>query len=149
MPGPSKAADLSSRVDQLVAQRQEHLDAADRISSTIAEIERLIGAVGGARRRGRPPGRPKMLGTAAAPAAPVGRPRGRRKRRRFEISGEQSIINFIKSNPKPSTQDVKKHWASEGRGGTADNALSKLVRERKIKRLPLEGEGRGSRYAVI
>ena len=40
-----------------------------------------------------------------------------------------------------------KHWASEGRGGTADNALSKLVRDRKIKRIPLVGE-RGSHYAV-
>jgi hypothetical protein len=146
---PSKTADLSSRVDQLVQQRQQHLDAAERISATIAQIESLLGGAGGPRRRGRPPGRPRMTDLGGAPVgAPNGPRRGRRrKRQRFEISGEESIINYIRGHKDATTQDIKKHWATEGRGGTADNALSKLVREKKIKRFPLEGQ-RGSRFAV-
>jgi hypothetical protein len=85
-----------------------------------------------------------VVGVKSAPSSGRG---GKRTRQRFETSGEDSIINFIRSNRNPTTQDVKKHWASEGRGGTADNALSKLVKERKIKRIPLVGE-RGSRYSA-
>jgi len=145
---PSKTADLSSRVDQLVQQRQEHLDAAQKISDTIAQIENLLGGAGAPKRRGRPPGRPRMSALGAAPvAAPNGPRRGKRTRQRFAISGEQSIIDYIRSHKDPTTQDIKKHWASEGRGGTADNALSKLVREKKIRRFPLDGQ-RGSRFAA-
>jgi len=142
---PSKTADLSSRVDQLLQQRQQHLDAAEQISATIEQIASLLGTASGVKRRGRPPGRPRLNAISSAPSA--GPRRGRRKRRRFEMSGEDSIINYIRGHRDATTQDLKKHWASEGRGGTADNALSKLVREKKIKRYPLEGR-RGSRFAV-
>src|SRR5580765_2521942 len=142
---PSKTADLSSRVDQLLQQRQQHLDAAEQISATIEQIASLLGTASGVKRRGRPPGRPRLNAIGSAPSP--GPRRGRRKRRRFEMSGEDSIINYIRGHRDATTQDLKKHWASEGRGGTADNALSKLVREKKIKRYPLEGR-RGSRFAV-
>jgi hypothetical protein len=148
MRAPSNAPGLSSRVDELLEQRQSHLDAAEKLSETIAQIERLLGvsATNGGPRRGRPPGRPSapVAGPVSAPASGRG---GKRTRQRFETSGEESIINFIRSNRNPTTQDVKKHWASEGRGGTADNALSKLVKDRKIKRIPLVGV-RGSRYTA-
>ena len=55
---------------------------------------------------------------------------------------------FVKAHKNPKTKDVKKFWADEGRGGTADNALSKLVKEKKLKRIPLQGEP-GSRYALL
>ena len=146
---PSKTADLSSRVDQLLQQRQQHLEAAEKLTATISQIEQLLGTAGGAKRRGRPPGRPRLTDFGGAMSAAPRGPRrgGRRKRQRFEISGEQSIINFIRSHKDATTQDIKKHWASEGRGGTADNALSKLVREKKIKRYPLDGQ-RGSRFSA-
>jgi len=104
-----------------------------------------LGGAAAPKRRGRPPGRPRLNAVDAAPSAGPGR--RKRRRQRFEISGEQSIINFIRSHRDATTQDVKKHWASEGRGGTADNALSKLVREKKIKRFALDGQ-RGSSFAV-
>jgi hypothetical protein len=150
MRAPTKTADLSSRVDQLLEQRQQHLDEAEKLSATISEIERLLGVAGnGSRRRGRPPGRPgttlaSAIGTASSSPGRKGKKRGRG---RYEMSGEDSIIGFIKTHRNPTTQDVKKHWASEGRGGTADNALSKLVKERKIRRTSLIGQ-RGSTYSV-
>jgi len=39
-------------------------------------------------------------------------------------------------------------WASEGRLGTADNVLSTLFKEKRVRRKPL-GEGiRGIRYSL-
>src|SRR5437762_13119929 len=120
---PSNTADLSSRVDQLLQQRQQHLDAAEQISATIEQIAALLGTASGVKRRGRPPGRPRVTAPGAKAPAPLfaagGAPsagprrRGRRRRQRFGMSGEESIINYIRSNRDATTQDLKKHWASE------------------------------------
>jgi len=39
------------------------------------------------------------------------------------------------------------HWKGEGRGGSANNALTKLVQSKKLKRLAVKGE-RGSKYSI-
>ena len=44
-------------------------------------------------------------------------------------------------------EKLKKLWASEGRRGTADNVLSHLVKDKKLKRVKLVGL-RGSRYSL-
>jgi hypothetical protein len=44
-------------------------------------------------------------------------------------------------------REIEKHWTSEGRAVSAANLLSKLVKEKKLKRTPLKGE-RGSRYSL-
>src|SRR5438445_13562694 len=121
MRAPSKAADLGTRVASLLQQRQEHLDAVARINATVGEIEKLLGVTVNGRRRGRPPGRPRADVAAGVVAAPTGRKRGRRKRGSFDTTGEESIISFVKSNRNPTTPDIQKHVASEGRRGTADN----------------------------
>jgi hypothetical protein len=143
MRAPTQAGGLTTRIDQLLQERQQHTEAVEKIDATIAEIERLLGSAGsGPRRRGRPPGRPR-----AVPVSVGVRAGRKRKRGRFATTGEESIISFVRANRNPTTQDVKRHWASEGRGGTADNALSKLVRDRKLKRIALEDQ-RGSRYSL-
>jgi hypothetical protein len=73
--------------------------------------------------------------------------KGKRVRRKFAVSGEQLILNFVKSKSNPIGRDIEKHWSSEGRAGTAANLLSKLVKARKLKRTPLKDE-RGSRYSL-
>jgi len=74
---------------------------------------------------------------------------GKRKRirRKFAVSGEQSILNFVKAKSNPIGSEIEKHWTSEGRAVTAANLISKLVKEKKLKRTPLK-EGRGSRYSL-
>jgi len=74
---------------------------------------------------------------------------GKRKRvrRSFAVSGEQLILNFVKSKSNPIGNEIEKHWTSEGRAGTAANLISKLVKEKRLKRTPLK-EGRGSRYSL-
>jgi hypothetical protein len=77
----------------------------------------------------------------------INRRRRERVRRRFAVSGEQSILNFVKSKSNPIGKDIQKHWASEGRAGAAANLISKLVKAKRLKRSPLNGE-RGSRYSL-
>jgi hypothetical protein len=70
-----------------------------------------------------------------------------RVRRKFAVSGEESILAFVKSKSNLIGRDIQKHWASEGRAGAAANLISKLVKAKKLKRTPLKDE-RGSRYSL-
>ncbi len=130
------ARELTAVIAKLRDQRQAH-------ESAIAEIDRVFGElgidVGGGRRRG--PGRPRKFGTKKA-----GR-RGRRKRGVFKQTAEESIIGFVKKAGKPTTAEINKHWTAEGRGGKADNTLTKLVQARKLKRVK-DKNVRGSRYTA-
>ena len=86
---------------------------------------------------------PAMKQPAPAKAAVGGKKK--RIRRSFAISGEQSVLNFVKKNTNPVGRAIEAQWKSEGRAGTAANVLSKLTKEKTLKRVPLKGE-RGSRY---
>lgn len=136
---------LTDRIDQLLAQRQEHADAITEIDHTLSQISRLLGTpING-------------LSTVAAPAAePAEKGRGgrgkgrggkRRGRGKYEMTAEDSILAFVKEKGNPTTKDIKAHWAEDGRRGTADNELSRLVRVKKLKRTPIPGQ-RGSRYTL-
>src|SRR5665213_4441357 len=139
---------LKAHIDGLLSQRKIHTDALARIDATLGQISSLLN-VPAPKRRGRPPGRTSLAAVAiahAAPApaaAPAGKP-GRRKRRRFAVSGNDSILNFVRSQRNPTTKEIKGHWDSENRGGKVDNALSKLVKDGALARTPIPGE-RGSR----
>jgi hypothetical protein len=69
------------------------------------------------------------------------------KRREFAVSGLQSILAFVKSKSNPRGGEIEAQWKSEGRKGRAINLVSKLVKDKKLKRIPLKDE-RGSRYSV-
>jgi hypothetical protein len=71
----------------------------------------------------------------------------KRVRRKFAVSGEQSIVDFVKSKSNPVGREIEKHWKNEGRAGVAANLISKLVKAKKLKRVPLKGE-RGSQYSA-
>jgi hypothetical protein len=91
----------------------------------------------------------KAADTQAKRMATVGKNRRKHKRvrRKFAVSGEQAILDFVKSKSNPIGREIEQHWSSEGRAGTAANLLSKLVKEKKLKRTPLKDE-RGSRYSL-
>jgi hypothetical protein len=131
-------SELAKHLQGLQERRAEFAKQIIAIDKTLAKVGAALGAA--------PAAFATQSDSATEDAGPVRRKR-RRKRARFSMSGEESILAFIKANKKPTTQDLKKHWSSEGRGGTADNALSKLVKERKLKREPLDGQ-RGSRYLL-
>jgi hypothetical protein len=81
--------------------------------------------------------------------APTAQPTKRRRgRRSFTTTAEEFVLGFVKSNRNPTTQEINAAWKQEGRGHTADNSLTKLVKERKLKRTPLGKGIRGSRFTV-
>jgi len=70
-----------------------------------------------------------------------------RHRRTFAVSGDELVLAFVKAKKSPTTKQINSHWKSRGRAYTADNTLTKLVKEKKLKRTPVVG-GRGSQYSV-
>lgn len=146
MANTSPAPSITQRVQRLLDERRRHMDQVAVIDKTLGQIHSLLGLSGKATAGG--------FGSAAKPAgtkAPVGRPPGksgkrrRRRRGRFETSAEQSILSFVQKQGNPSTREIQAHWQGEGRGGKADNTLSKLVKSKKLNREPLPNQ-RGSRY---
>jgi hypothetical protein len=147
MPRPRRTPDVAGRIQTLLQEKQQHEEALVTINQTLEQIGSLLG--GG--RRGRP-GRPAASASFALPGPVMGGGtatggRRRRKRRRFDMTGEDSIIQFVRQNRSPTTAQIIAHWRKEGRGGKADNALSRLVKIRRLKRQPIPGE-RGSRYLI-
>lgn len=137
--------ELSNLIETLQSERQEHVDAIAAIDQTFDQFG--ISPETG-RRRGRRPGRPrKKVSKKKAGKKKVSKKRTKRggRRRRFTKTGEESVLSFVKQQGKPNAKEVNAHWAKEGRGGKADNTLSKLVKEGKLKRVKAKGE-RGSRY---
>ena len=148
---PTNTATLSSRLDQLIQQRQQHVEAADQLTATIEQIASLLGTSLGGNRRGRPPGhrastrwadarRPRRRRDPRPPPRP-----GRARRLKSAAMNQSSTSSAPTRTPPPRTS--RNTGPAKRRGGTADNALSKLVREKKIKRFPLDGQ-HGSRFAV-
>src|SRR5690349_2857661 len=109
----TSVAKFAAMVRKMRAERAEAVARITEIDGFFLELGINTGpAVGSAPvkgRRGRPPG------------SGAGRPAGggRRKRGSFAMTGEQSVLEFIKANNKPSAADINKHWKGEGRGGKA------------------------------
>ncbi len=138
------ATELTQRIEQLLAERQEHSDAIAQIDETLSGVGAALGGPSMA-----PLARKSMSAPAAVAAkAPAASGKRRRGRGQYALSAEESILEFVKQQRNPTTQDVNAHFDQEGRSSTADNALSRLVKDGRLKRIPL-GEGiRGSRYTL-
>jgi len=136
---------ITSPIQQLLDERQGHLDAISAIDKKLEQIGSILRS-GGRAAAGHTNG--KTARAAHAPK-PVGRPAKKRGgRRSFAISGEESVLAFIKEHKNPTTHDIEAHWQSEGRGATAANTLSRLGKDGKVKRTPLGKGIRGSRYTL-
>ncbi|HEY8750302.1 MAG TPA: hypothetical protein VIM11_20125 [Tepidisphaeraceae bacterium] len=132
----SSPADLTARIQQLLDDRQRHADALGAVEQTLAQIGALLGGTsnGSALRK---PGRPPTV----QQTPPADKPARKRGRKTFAMTAEQFVVGFVKQNKKPVSREINAAWKAEGRGHTADNTLGKLVREKKLKRVPLVGNG--------
>ena len=142
----TSARELEAIVAKLHKQRQAHVDAIAEIDSGFAEFGIKPKK---RKRRGRPP-KVKTRNTKTRTkkgAKKVVKTRKRRKRRK--VSGPQSILAFVKqAGEKGATgAEIVKHWTSEARKGGAYTTISKLVKDKKLKKRTIKGQ-RGSRYAV-
>jgi len=143
---------LAQTIVDLRSKRQMHLDAIASIDQVFVDCGITVEAV----KRG--PGRPSKssyssllsrkgsLSTMLAGGKAASGARG--KRRKFATTGEEAVLVFLQKKGKAGATDVNKYWRSQGRGGKADNALSKLTKEGKLKRVKTKGH-RGSLYQVV
>lgn len=169
--------ELKRLIGELSAKRQEYVEAIAEIDHTFATLgirDNEAVSTGTGKKRGRKPGSKNKTAAASATTTAVkttgakrgpkpgsknkktaaaGAKRGpkpgskRGKRGSFGVSGEQFVLDFVKSAGSPNAKEVNAHWTGEGRAGKADNALSKLVKLGSLKRVNKPGE-RGSRYAA-
>ena len=170
----TSSAQLERIIRQLQARRQEHEDAISELDAIFAQYGikpgqrkrrgrkpgRPKGSVAkkkAAKKRGRKKvakkrsrkkvakkrGRKKVAKKRGVKKA--AKKKGARKRKTFKISGEQAILNFVKKKRTATTADINKAWKAQGRGGSADNALSIMTADRRLKRENIKG-ARGSIY---
>jgi len=130
-----KNMSLTQLVDVIAAAKQEG-------ERRIAEIQQVLLPIT-RKRVGRPRGRK----IAASPKAPA--KAKRRARRKFKMSGTESILAFVKKAGKKgaTTAEIIKNWKSQGRSGDGYTTLGELVKTKKLKREPLK-EQKGSRYTA-
>ena len=121
-----------------MAQHQEHAAAIAAIDQVLEQIGQLLG---------QPATKTESVPPTAQVAKPAKADKGRQIRGSYATTAEESILALVKQKGSPTTQDIKKHWASEGRRGTADYVLSHMVKDKKLKRVKLVGM-RGSRYSL-
>lgn len=138
----STEKELAKLIGGLKAERQE-------LVNKLASIDKVFASFG-------IPVVSKVTATVSVAAAPTptgkrrGRPPGsknsKRKRGLFAKTGEETVLEYVTNKGPVTAAEVNKHWQGEGRGGKADNTLSKLVKDGKLKRVKNKGE-RGSSYA--
>lgn len=136
--------ELSALIKKLEKERDDHVRAIEEIEATFESLGINTSSAKPKAKRGRPAGSTKKKATKKASAK---KKRGG-KRKSFAKTGDQSVIDFVKSHPKATTKDINVHWSKEGRGGRADNALTKLVQNGVLKRAPIKN-GRGAMYTVV
>jgi hypothetical protein len=138
--------ELPHRVEQLLKQRQMHVDAISQIERTLSAVNTALNGIPTAQANGAKVGTTPAAPKVSVPKANKGTRRGTRGL--FALSAEASVLAFIKQKKTATTKDVNHHFKAEGRASTADNALSKLVADKKLKRLPLGKGIPGSAYTL-
>jgi hypothetical protein len=140
----SNTSDLAEKIRTLQEDRLKHMKAIEEIDRVLDRVNNVLGTVetagGGA------------ASSRAAASASAGREREpalpRHKRGRFAKVAEISVLDFIRGAGTPSTAEINAHWRREGRKGTANVTLFKLLREGRIRRI-VDDSVRGSRYATV
>jgi len=137
-------SDLAEQIKRLQVDRQRHAQAMAEIDDVLARINDALTAVRSIPSLGSagpvPEGRPQILTEVFPHAAP-------RRRGRFTQTAIQSVLAFIGERGNPSTAEINGHWRAEGRKGTVNVTLLKLLNEGRIRRVQ-DDSIRGSRYTL-
>jgi hypothetical protein len=137
MPRTNPVATFAKVTSKLLAQRKKHLAIVAKSSAKVAEIEGMFSEFGITLDGGKPTANGKQRGRKA----------GRRKRGVFKETADEFILGLLKGGKSLSTAELGKAWKKAGRGGKADNTLTKLVHARQLKRQKAK-EGKGSVYSA-
>lgn len=71
----------------------------------------------------------------------------RGKRGKFKQTAEEMILRLLKERKSLTRRDVNAAWKKEGRSGTSDVTLGKMIKAKKLIRSKVKGQ-RGSEYRV-
>jgi hypothetical protein len=146
MPRKKDAPVVTQQIQRLLVEREQHQNAVSAIDGTLASIRSLLNDTLGTESHDSN-GRGGRVGRTAAKRDVIPDKSGRRRRGRFKMSGEEAVRQFVRSKGSPTTQEINAHWKSSGRAGTADNTITKMVKDKRLTRSPLKGQ-RGSRYRL-
>jgi hypothetical protein len=128
---------LAEKIRLLQEDRERHARAIDEIDQVLERIQRALTALQG--------------GTDWPPLTSgphVGKEEGARPRRRYQklaLTGEESVLAFVREHGRPTTSEINDHWKSEGRPGVANPTVARLLKRGLLKREE-DPSGRGSRY---
>jgi hypothetical protein len=132
---------IAEEIRRLERDRQAHADA-------MAEIDRVLARIEGTLKERRQAGFTSpvsiSLGARGSEADTLD---GRRRRGRFAKTALDSILDFIREKGDPSTAEINAHWRAEGRKGTVNVTLLKLLKQGTIHRKE-DPSVRGSRYVI-
>jgi hypothetical protein len=138
---PKHAIDLAQQIQQLQADRQRHLQAMATIDRVLAQIDHALRGVTPSASPAPETPSPDNVVRLEVPNHLV------RHRGRFERTGIDSVLEFIRQNANPTTAEINAHWRAEGRKGTSNVTLLKLLKDRVIRREE-DPSVRGSRYRL-
>lgn len=133
MPRLSEAATFDRTISQLIARRRAYSEGLAQIDAIFAKYHIQVG-------NGAAPAAAKNPTSIRKQAA------GRRKRRSFPQTADEFILTML-NNKQMTTREINAAWKRVGRGGTADNSLGRLVKQKQVKRAPVK-DGRGSSYST-
>ena len=140
---------LTRLIKQLLAEREQHVDA-------IAAIDQQFGEHGIAT---EPRKRRKRTVKKAGRKKKVGKKRGRKKtakkkaakksktRRSYAQTADEFVLGLLKGGKSLTTAEINGKWKQAQRAGTADNTLTKLSKAKKLNKKKVKGD-RGSRYTL-
>ena len=89
----------------------------------------------------------KAKNTTAARVATTGTKHQIRPNRKFAQTGMEFVLSTVKIYRSMTTAEINAAWKKAGRGGTADNALTDLIKTKQLKRTSVKN-GIGSKYSV-
>ena len=127
----SNDGNLAEMIQQLEADRRRHAEAIEAIDQVLSQVGRAVSLA--------------RLDTGDFPVPSLTLPAAPRRRGKFELTGERSVLQFIARKTNPTTAEINEHWRSEGRRGVANVILLKLLKQGLIQR-QMDSAIRGSRY---
>jgi len=136
----SLSADLYRTIQRLESDRERHAREIAAIDAILAEVSKAVSSLQGSAGLER---------TGMADVAPVLESLNVNvyRRGKFEQTGERSVLAFIAREGNPDTSRINLHWRSEGRRGSANVILLRLLKSGAIVR-EADDLVRGSRYRV-
>ena len=139
-PSSGPESDLVEKIRRLQSDREEHAQAINEIDKVLGRVENALQALKAMTTKSG-----QATGDAGAAVDPNQKPR--RHYQKFELTGEASVMEFIRNGENPTTAEINANWHAEGRTGVANPILARLLKRGQLQR-EQDPTVRGSRYRL-